>query len=197
MGVSRTEQLDVIARLANKGIIGRELRSILKADHGWIFNRNQMGGVLFRLRESGRVTFPAISNKVAQAAASPSAPTLRSIGDAVRAKKPMPMSLPATVPSADAAPPPPREAAPPLPPVVLPSADAPSLSVNLFDLRSGCCRWPLWVEDDVPIAEKFFCGSPQRPESPYCAEHHRRSSSASYHPISVRNAGNVKKALVS
>lgn len=41
-------------------------------------------------------------------------------------------------------------------------------SVNLFGLRAGMCRFPLWSDEERDIDAKFYCGAPAEEGRSYC-----------------------------
>lgn len=188
-----SSQFDAIAKLANTGLCGRDLREAVSQELNIKLSRNQIGGILYRLRASNKVTVrPDKIRVVARRQAAPSHPTKSALNAPVR----MPMLR---GPEARFAPSPvfnDRETAPLFPtslPGLTPLAEyGPA---NMFDLRRDSCRWPLWSDDAQPIEDKFFCNEAQAEpgEGPYCCAHTRAAKNRNYHPASIRNAANVKK----
>ena len=62
----------------------------------------------------------------------------------------------------------------PIPPEPEPAA-APAPGVDIYQLGSGVCRWPLGEVTDRPPYR--YCGGHAPIEAPYCAKHHK----AAYH----------------
>ena len=51
-----------------------------------------------------------------------------------------------------------------------------SSPVNLIELKSSHCRWPLWgMEPGLSIAERPYCGDPVQENSSYCPCHYQFS----------------------
>lgn len=186
------EQFDVIARLANKGLSGRELREAVYNALGIKLGRNQIGGILYRLRASKKVTVGPDKIRVvarrsraehlSHSAPRPS-PRMPMLGGFEARYAPPPAS-------AD------REAAPTCAPTSLPILDVivERGPATLFDLQRDSCRWPLW--DDarfLPFADKLFCNEVRHGDGPYCCAHTRASHNRHDHPVSIRNAAHVKK----
>lgn len=183
-----SSELQAIITLANKGMAGRELRAALAEQHSIIMGRNQIGGLLYRLRQKNLVRVPAEKIR---------APRQRSVRQPVSLARSAPRFGMPMLPRSRYAPPPApmREAAPPTAPDrIIPLEQCPVFGpANLFDLRRDSCRWPLWRDDAQPITEKMFCNEAQHGEGPYCCAHMRDSVNRMDHPPSIRNAANGKK----
>lgn len=189
-----SEQFDAIARLANQGLAGRELREAVWDELKIKLGRNQIGGILYRLRASKKVTVRPDKIRVMarRSYAEPSHPS-KSVP---RPSSRMPMlegleARFAPLPGAKH-----RGAAPTLAPDVLPVIDyvIDRGPATIFDLQHDSCRWPLW--DDAPrqpILEKLFCNEARHGDGPYCCAHTRAGHNRHDHPASIRNAANVKK----
>lgn len=188
-----SSQLDAIIRLANTGLAGRELREALSERHGIVLGRNQIGGLLYRLRAKGLVTVQADkirTNRQRKFA--------RPVGPPVSVRHPVKYAH-ASGASARFAPSLPSlaEAAPSF------SPDLPALEpivsrgpAAFFDLQRDSCRWPLWGYGERATPDKLFCNEAFHGEGPYCCAHTRASRNRHDHPSSVRNAAYVKKAYL-
>lgn len=184
-----SEQFDVIARLANQGLSGRDLREAVYDKLGVKLGRNQIGGILYRLRASKKVTVRPDKIRATARHAARSSHSVPSV------RHDMPMFR---GPTARFAPSPvfhEREAAPSSP-QSLPALVATPLRgpATLFDLQRDSCRWPLWDDAPASIDDKLFCNEVRHGDGPYCCAHARESLNRHDHPVSIRNAANVKKA---
>lgn len=183
-----------IAALANTGLCGRELREALSVQHGIKLNRNQIGGILFRLRAANKVTVrpdKRFGSSARRRSAEPPHPSksvprpafrMPMLGGRSARFAPSPVfNQPETAPAA----------LPPLEPIV---ERGPA---NIFDLAFDSCRWPLWPWNDAsPIEAKLYCNEAQHGEGPYCCTHLRASQNPNHHPVSIRKAANVKKTHI-
>lgn len=186
-----SSELEAIIKLANKGMAGRELRKALADDHNIILGRNQIGGLLYRLRQKKLVKVPAEKIRATRQRNPRSSVTLPKSAGRLSG---MPMlQRPRFAPP----PQPMQEAAPLFLPTTppLPETNVVYGPANLFELRRDSCRWPLWGDHAQPITEKLFCNEAQFGEGPYCCAHMRASTNRMDHPPSIRNAANGKKSF--
>lgn len=185
-----SSQFDAIAVLANKGLCGKDLRQALAELHNIKLNRNQIGGILFRLRAANKVTVrPDKIRVVARRKHAPPSHPSQSVPRPVHAHAPGRQARFAPSPVFNQ-----PETAPPTQATLAPLIERGP--ANLFDLKADSCKWPLWSDDAQPIHDKMFCNEAQHGEGPYCCAHASASLNRHDHPASIRNAGYVKKAYL-